>query len=318
MAPHRRGRVELLDHVFSQLDSALPGLHDIEPPTETLPSGFPDPLIDLYGHCDGGRFFVDSLVIVPSHEVALESGRWHFASSGDHDITFDRQGRIWRTDDSIEDHVCEGTRLDRWLAGELDALALIFDSDGEFAEDVFDDDGEVTARIAEKQLRARLKRDSAAPAPRWRLAHVLLERNAVAAARDELEQVVASDPQFAWAWLDLARLSERLGELRNAIEEARAAAETADAAAHPQAGYFWSHVARLAAHLGDETARAEAAACTAQLAPELKRSQIEGVRQCIAAGDTQSAAGLLELLRAVWPRDIEVLDLDRRVKQTRS
>jgi hypothetical protein len=49
------------------------------------------------------------------------------------------------------------------------------------------------------------------------------------------------------------------------------------------------------------------------LAPELKRAQIEGARERIDAGDNASAKGLLELLRAVWPRDLEVLELARRV-----
>lgn len=318
MANNRRGQIDLLDHVFSELDSAVPGLHDVEPPSAQLPAGLPAPLIELYARCDGARMFVDSLFIVPSHDVVVESERWKFATAGDDTITLDRDGRVWRSDDAIEDDVCDGTRLDRWLAGELDALALLYDSDGEFAEDVFDDEGELTPRTREHQLRARLKRDGTAPGPRWRLAHVLLERDAIADARDELEQVVANDPGFAWAWLDLARVSERLGERVNALEEARTAAEAAEATQHPQTGYFWSHVARLASQTGDETTRAAAAANTARLAPELKRAQIDGARERVSAGDTASATGLLELLRAVWPRDLEVLDLEKLVKQNQS
>lgn len=318
MANKRRVDVDSLDRVFAQLHNAVPGLHDIDAPNDSLPSGLPAPLIDLYAYCDGARVFVDSLEIAPSHDVRFERGRWTFATSDGCDIAVDSQGRIWRSDESIEDDVCEGTRIDRWLAGELDALALMYDSDGEFAEDAFDDDGEVTLRIREKQLRARIKRDGAAPAPRWRLAHVLLERDDVSGARDELEQAVADDPAFAWAWLDLARVSERLDDVRNAVDEARTAAEAATTAQHPQSGYFWSQVARSAANADDETSRADAAARAAQLAPDLKRSQIDGVRECLAAGDSASANGLIELLRAVWPRDLEVLDLDKLVKQRKS
>jgi hypothetical protein len=61
-----------------------------------------------------------------------------------------------------------------------------------------------------------------------------------------MEQVVADDPAFAWAWLDLARISERLGEVSGAMDEARMAAESAEGTQHPQAGYFWSQVARCA------------------------------------------------------------------------
>src|SRR6185295_14957139 len=136
--------------------------------------------------------------------------------------------------------------------------------------------------ISEQQLRAQLRRDAAAPGPRWRLAHVLLEQGAVEDARNELEQVVADDPVFSWAWLDLARVSERLGEVSGAIDEARMAAEAAEGVQHPQAGYFWSHVARLATRTGNELVRAEAATKASLLAPDLKRAQIAGVRERIA------------------------------------
>jgi hypothetical protein len=94
------------------------------------------------------------------------------------------------------------------------------------------------------------------------------------------------------------------------------AAEAAEGVQHPQAGYFWSHVARLASQTGNDMVRAEAATKASLLAPDLKRAQIEGVRQCIDGGDTDSAKGLIDLLRAVWPRDLEVLELARRVEVT--
>ena len=239
--------------------------------------------------------------------------RWRFASIDGDAISVDARGKVWRGDASIDDDVCEGTRLDRWLSGQLDALAVLFDRDGEYADDVFDEHGEILPVVRERQLRAQLKRDPAAPGPRWRLAHVLLEQGAAENARDELEQVVADDPAFFWAWLDLARVSERLGEIGGAIDEARMAAEAAEGVQHAQAGYFWSQVARLAARAGDDMVRAEAATKASLLAPGLKRDQLEGARERLDAGDRASAKGLLELLRAVWPRDLEVLELSKRL-----
>jgi hypothetical protein len=60
--------------------------------------------------------------------------------------------------------------------------------------------------------------------------------------------------------------------------------------------------------------RAQAATRASLLAPDLKRAQIEGARERIESGDKASAKGLLDLLRAVWPRDLEVLELARRVE----
>jgi tetratricopeptide (TPR) repeat protein len=309
----RRDDVDPLGRIFELLDDAPPGLHDVDPPTDDLPAGLPAPLIELYAHCDGARIFGESLEIVPSGDTEIENGRWHFATFEDERIFVDAKGKVWRSDASIEDEVVEGTRIDRWLAGMLDALDLVIDHEGEYRDDVYDEEGDILPIIREKQLRAQLKRDSAAPAPRWRLAQVLLEQGSIEEARNELEEVVTNDPAFSWAWLDLARVSERLGDAGNAVDEARMAAEAAEGVQHPQAGYFWSHVARLASQTGNDMVRAEAATKASLLAPDLKRAQIEGVRQCIDGGDTDSAKGLIDLLRAVWPRDLEVLELARRV-----
>jgi hypothetical protein len=309
----RRDDGDPLDRLFAKLVDAPPGLHDVDAPAEELPTGLPGPLIELYARCDGARIFVESVEILPSHAVEADNGRWQFATIEGDAVSIDERGRIWRNEESIEDDVWDGTRIDRWLAGQVDALDLIFDRDGEYADDVFDEDGDILPIIREQQLRAQLKRDSTAPAPRWRLAHVLIDQGSLPEARNELEQVVADDPVFAWAWLDLARVSEQLGEISGAIDEARMAAEAAEGVQHPQAGYFWSQVARLASRAGNDMVRAEAATKASLLAPDLKRAQIEGARERIDAGDKTSAKGLLDLLRAVWPRDLEVLELARRV-----
>jgi Tfp pilus assembly protein PilF len=301
-----------LDRVFAALDAAPAGLHDVTPPVEQLPSGLPEPLIDLYARCDGLRLYLDSVELRPSTEVEAADGRWVFGELEGEDLLIDARGRIWRRDESLDDLVCEGAGLDRWLAGIVDALGVLYDADGEFADGVFDDDGELVPAVGERQLRAMLKRDPGAPGPRWRLAHAVLSQDRVDEARAALEEVVTAEPGFAWAWLDLARISERLGELPGAVDEARAAADAA--AGHPQAGYFHAQLARLAGRAGDEATRAAAARRAAELAPELKAAQLEGARASLAEGDLASARGLLDLLRAVWPRDLEVLDLARQIE----
>lgn len=314
MGKKRRDDTDGLDRILALLDAAPPGLHDLAPPSERLPPGLPEPLIELYARCDGGQIFLETIEILPAREVTMPTtARWRFATALGDPISIDHRGKIWRTDESLDDEICDGTRVDRWLAGIVDATALLYDSDGEFAENVFDDDGELLPEVHERQLRAMLKRDAAAPGPRWRLGHVLLAQGATEDARNELEQAVADDPAFAWAWLDLGRISEKLGDLGNALDEIRMAAETAEGTQHEQAGYFWAQLARLAALTGDEVLRAQAATRSSLLGPSLKAAQLAGVRESLEAGDTASAKGLLELLKAVWPRDLEVLDLARRL-----
>jgi len=303
-----------LDRIFDRLDEAPAGLHDLEAPAPSLPSGLPETLIELYARCDGGRLFLDTIELAPAREVTTPApGRWQFATVDGDPLVIDARGRIWRTDPSLDDEVCDGTRLDKWLAGLVEATELLYDGDGEFVDDAFDEEGELLPAFHERQLRAHLKRDAASPGIRWRLAHALLEQGATEDARDLMEQVVADEPAFAWAWLDLARISEQLGELGGAVDEARMAAETAEGSQHPQAGYFWAQLARLATRTGDDVLRAQAATKTSLLAPDLKSAQLAGARESLEAGDLGSAKGLLEILRAVWPRDLEVLELARRV-----
>ena len=300
-----------LDRVLALLEAAPAGLHDVAEPAPRLPSGLPEPLIDFYARCDGARLFLDTVEIAASAEVEPRGEHWRFGAIEGEDLLIDARGRVWRSDESLDDLVCEGTRLDRWLAGIVDALAALYDEDGEFADGSFDEDGELLPAVAERQLRAALKRDPGAPGPRWRLAQTLLAQNSAPEARAQLEEAVAHEPGFAWAWLDLARISERLGELPNAVDEARAAADAAGS--HAQAGYFQAQLARLAARAGDEATRATAARRAAELAPELKDAQLEGARDSLAEGDVASARGLIDLLRAVWPRDLAVLELAQRV-----
>ncbi|MGE3459666.1 MAG: hypothetical protein AB7O24_31425, partial [Kofleriaceae bacterium] len=152
MAKRRRdddpGGLDGFDRVFALLDQAAPGLHDVTPPSGKLPVGLPGPLIELYARCDGARLFLDTIELAPASEVALTSaGRWQFGTIDGDALAIDHRGRVWREDPSIDDDVCDGTRLDRWLAGTVDATALLYDADGEFAEDVFDDDGELVPEM---------------------------------------------------------------------------------------------------------------------------------------------------------------------------
>ncbi|MCX5747504.1 MAG: tetratricopeptide repeat protein [Proteobacteria bacterium] len=319
MAKRSRGSAgadSALDRVFTLLDQSLSGMHDVTPPSGMrLPADLPEALIELYAHCDGARLFLDTIELHPANEVVRDgegaAARWTFGTFEDEPLTVDARGHVWRDDASIDAPVCEGTSLERYLSGLVDATALLYDEDGEFAENVFDDDGEIESATIEKQLRAQLKRDAKAPGPRWRLAHVLLAQHAKDDARRQLEELVANDPKFAWGWLELARLAESDDDLDVAEGDAIAGAEAAKG--HDQEGYFWAQVARIAARKGDEVGRATAAAHAARLSPGLKTAQLEGAKAQLTADDVTSARGLVELLRAVWPRDLEVLDLVNQI-----
>ena len=315
------GRVEedtVVDRILGALERWPDGMHDLGEPTVDVPQRWPVPVIDVYLTMNGARLFGDAIVLLPAGELppADDDGLVQFGAVDDEPLWFDPRGRVWREDADSGERYVDGTALDRWLYGAIEAAALLFDVDGEFAEDAFTEDGELAPEVAVARARAQVKRDGKAPGPRWRLARLLAAEGELAQAREELETVVANDPALPWAWLDLARISEKLGELSNAVDEARAAADANPA--HEQRAYFLAEAARYASLASDEPARAELARAALTAAPDLVRGHLAGADDRLAEGELDAAARLASLARALAPRDVAVLDLVRRVESART
>jgi tetratricopeptide (TPR) repeat protein len=304
-----------IDRLVAALEAAPAGLHDLGEPTGDLPLDWPASLGDVYLAFDGARLFHEELVLSPAAEVARDDlGRWVVGLDDGAPIAVDSHGRVWRTDDETGEPVIDGTSLARWVRGKIDGLALLFDKDGEYVEDAFDDDGELAPELALALARAQVKRDARAPGPRWHLARLLALAEGDAqldAARRELEAVVELAPELPWAWLDLARISERLGELDGAYDEAVAAGDAAPE--HDQVAYFWAHAARLAARRGNDADRARCAERALAADPHLVETELAGAEQNLTDGDPAAARALVALAKAVAPRNLAVIDLARRI-----
>jgi hypothetical protein len=301
-----------LDRVSELLEAATMGVHDLRPVEGG--ADIPVSLSELYVVVGAGSLFHETIELRPPDELTRdrELGIGFGSCDGD-ELWLDPKGRVRRFDPALDEILVEGSSLERWLWGVIEGYQNLVDHEGEFAEDAFDDAGEITDDCALRVLAAQLRRDPAAVAPRLRRA-TLMAKESIDLARAELEEVVHLDPKLAWGWLELAKISEAKGELTGALDEARAGAEAAEAARHDQAGYFWAQVARLASLTSDEAGRAAAAKKVATLAPDLKAAQLAGAAEDLEAGDPVSAAKLCELLHAVWPRDLEIMDLRRRIE----
>jgi tetratricopeptide (TPR) repeat protein len=310
---HRADDETVVDRIVDALERSPSGLHDLGDASINIPDEWPAALADVYFAFDGARLFNESIVLHPSAAIERDGQHWVVGDVGGDEIRVDKKGRVWRLDEETGDQVMDGSAFDRWLHGVIDAENLLFDGDGEFAELAFDDAGDVTAEVEQARLRAQMKRDTRAPGPRWRLARLLARQGDSERARVLLEEVVEQMPDFPWAWLDLARIGEQVGELDGAYDEAVMAAESAQKLGHDQAGYFWAQAARLAARRGAEAERAQAAARALAADPGLVRAQIAGAEQNLDDGDLASARGLAALARAVAPRDLTAADLARRI-----
>lgn len=311
---------EVLGRVLDELERYPEGVHRLGDPAYILDSELPAGLADVYRCFDGGDLFHESLILVPSSSVrvAVPSGDlgvdlfWVGEVSGD-ELWVDRSGGVWRREAAGGPILAEATAFDRWLSGYVDAEALIFDPQGEFRDGVFGEGGEIEPAVAIDRERAMLRRDRRAVGPRYRLGLHLARAGAVQEARRCFEEVVADAPGHAFAWVELAKISERLGELDSAIDEMVEAARVEGSGEF--APLLWAGAARLAAELGDGERRAECAREALAAEPGLVEQLCRGAESELADGYTDEAAGLLALARPLAPRHLRVLDLSRRLTE---
>ncbi len=292
------------------LSSHAEGIHRLGEPALVLDSALPVALAAVYRCFDGGELFHETLVLESAGNLTQVEGRYQVGEAAGDDLQVDDSGHLWILEKDSGELSEEASAFDRWLLGYVEAESELYDGDGEFRDDLYDEAGELTAEHRVCRERAILKRDKQAPAPRWRLARALVGLGKVEAARRELEEVVAARPGFAWAWFDLARASERLGQLEGAVGEAEAAASADPDCEY--AGYFLVHAARLAAAAGATDRRAELAARARECAPGLVEVHLAAARQCRADDDPRGAREHAELVLALVPGHLEGLDLARR------
>jgi tetratricopeptide (TPR) repeat protein len=267
----------------------------------------------------GGSLFFETLLLLPPSALRDEEGWWKVAELDGDEVWVDgTTGIIWKCEADSGEWLEEGTSFDRWLAGFIDAEELLYERDGEFRDEVFDDAGELLPETVAARERAVLKRDRGAIAPRWRLARALAQLGELQTARDELEIALERAPQFSWGWYDLSRLAEKLGDSRAARDDMKAAAEADSAGGGGFAAFFWSHVARLAVADGDEPARAEAASRALAADNAIARTQLDGARDRFESGDLDAAEELGMIAAAVTPTDLAVLDLTRRIAREKA
>src|SRR5687767_9197 len=157
-------------------------------------------------------------------------------STGDR-LALDAKGRVLRIEEDTGETLVEGTSFAKWIEAVVAADGVLYDREGEFREDVFDEAGEeMRPELVEKRERKALKIDPLAPAPAWRLAKALEKTGRPKKALDLLMTVVETDPSFGWAWFDLGRMLRSSGKLEQA-EEAFSRAAEADPD-YDHAGYF--------------------------------------------------------------------------------
>jgi tetratricopeptide (TPR) repeat protein len=313
------GARQFFDRFREEVAGYAEGVHRLgEPaPAEAL-ADVPDvELRDFLASWDGAELFIDAYTIRPAAALEREGDTLWFGETSLGDslgLELAHGGRIVKLEEDTGEVLVEGSSFARWLEATVVADGVLYDREGEWLEDVFDDErDELAPAASSKREKKALKIDPAAPAPAWRLARAQERSGDAAAARATLEGLVVREAAFAWAWFDLGRLRRNDGDLAAAETAFSSAAEAGARQESELAGWFAAHAARVAADRRDEPARAAHAARALALDPEVARAQRRAAQARVDEGELDEARELLSLASALLPRDLEVAELSRRL-----
>lgn len=157
---------------------------------------------------------------------ATQTGALWFGELLDGSVWLDAHGRVLQIDPVTCDPLVAGNRFGTWLETTLCREAMLFDPDGDFS-DVFDNDGELVARVRKKRALAGRKRDLDASLYPFELAKLSLSQGDAGMAQQWLWESVSKDPLAGSAWELLASLQKQSGDSRAAFESLLHAAEAA-------------------------------------------------------------------------------------------
>jgi len=231
--------------------------------------------------------------------------------------------------------------VDRMVLALLGEFAVLFDEDGEYQEDLFGDDGELTSAAERRLLRRHLDLDPDAPLARFRLAQSLRRAGELRGAALELRQLLRRAPEFVWGHLELGRVRLGDGKPAEAVAAFRRAAELAGEPglrAHclalaclalsnmpeqtgPSAQGKKGMSAKTGSSEQDPKASSERAAlAAAALAanPNFAAAQEAAVRDALAGEDLAAADEQLALGLAVVPGHLGLLSLRPALAELRA
>ncbi len=194
------------------------------------------------------------------------------------------------------------------LLGLVAEMALLYDEEGEYHDELFNSNGSLRPKAERKLLRRRLDFDEDAPLPRFRLAQLLRRVGEAHGARVELERVLVCAPEFAWAHFELGRALLDLDSPARPGSRVEAAQSFANAAAKTEDPGLRAHFLAWQARASEGERRAALAAKVLELDPGFASAQEAGLREALEHADPQ-AHELLALGLAVTPNHLGLLAL---------
>jgi tetratricopeptide (TPR) repeat protein len=219
----------------------------------------------------------------PSRELVFAE-----AVAGDR-FLLDGQGRVLRLRAGSDERVIAGSGFERWLDATIARERVLYGPDGEFAPDVFDEDGEeIAPAVVLKQTERALKVDPGSAEAQHERGVALRRLGRVDRALEAFAAASALDPDDPWPWFDFGRTAL---EAERELPRAREAFERAAAReAGPSGARLLAWAARAAALAGDEPAAAEARRQALARDPALLDALARAEAQAALEGDDAARA----------------------------
>ncbi|MCB9713679.1 MAG: hypothetical protein H6712_07495 [Myxococcales bacterium] len=326
--PEEAARIEhALDKLEERLYVSPPGLHRVGDPASAEAieaAGLPPAAGMLWARMDGLEVGAEMVRILPLAEIEEATARADEEGglrAGDRVIGEDGRDLLVLPADPWEEgadvvrveeggeRLPEASTVAHLALGLVGEAGVLFDDDGEFRDELFGDDGELTSAARRRLWRRRLDFDPDAPRARLRLAQSLLEAGEVGGAEAELKQVLRRAPELPWAHETLGRVAEARGDGAAAQRSFGKAAELVEALEPAEAAYFRARAARWAE--GGERAALVARVKAAR--PGFAAEQVQAAEALLERGAVEQAREVVELGLVVSPGQVELLALRDRL-----
>jgi tetratricopeptide (TPR) repeat protein len=226
------------------------------------------------------------------------------AVAGDR-FLLDARGRVLRLRAGSDERIVAGSSFERWLDATIARERLLYGPDGEFAPDVFDEDGEeIAPAVVLRQTERALKVDPGSAEAQHERGVALRRLGRAERALEAFAAASEIDPDDPWPWFDFGRTAL---EAERELPRARAAFERAAAReAGPAGARLFAWAARAALVAGDEAgaaaSRREALARDPALLDALARAEAQAALEGDDAARAENEALRLALSPGSAPR----------------
>ena len=327
--PTPREISQLLDRIEDRLRCAPEGLHlvgraasmkDIEA------SSIRNELIHLWRRWDGFELGNQEVKIYPLAQIPVETERAHHECRilVEDQVIGERGTDIlvicpdpWAEGADVVIVDDEGQRapyastVERLVLAYLGEFSTLFDDEGEYQSEIFDEStGELTTAALRRLLRRRLDFDPDGPLSRFELAQSLRRSGELRAANSEIRRVIKIAPEFCWAHFEQGRVLFEQGRVKDAERAFKYAAEKCGELLLQGMFYAWAALASE----GDD--RKKWAMQVKKRFPDFPRAYESAAREALNDEQVELARERMELGLAVEPMHVGLLALAGQIRDT--